>query len=151
MWRCCSWKIISCMILGWLAMMHSVTVCGTLAHVVWVFSLFFSIAISLPPPLSFLSLSLALFPLLLYPSQHFILVISAVLAYLVPDVPQHVKNEIQREKLLAYEAIHARQEQGKDLGIEPEDDDQADLLPWGPGEEGEGVTISLLLNFDCHY
>jgi len=61
--------------------------------------------------------------------EHFILVISAVLAYLVPDVPQHVKNEIQREKLLAYEAIHARQEQGKDLGIEAEDDDQADLLP----------------------
>ena len=56
--------------------------------------------------------------------------ISAVLAYLVPDVPQHVKNEIQREKLLAYEAIHARQEAGKDLGIEPvDDDDEGGLLP----------------------
>ena len=35
------------------------------------------------------------------------------LAWLVPDVPQSVKNEIQREKLLAYEAVHARKEQGK--------------------------------------
>lgn len=42
--------------------------------------------------------------------QHFIFVIAAFLAWLVPDVPQSVKNEIRREKLLAYEAVHARKE-----------------------------------------
>ena len=39
-------------------------------------------------------------------SQHFIFVIAAFLAWLVL-----VKNEIRREKLLAYEAVHARKEQ----------------------------------------
>ena len=49
--------------------------------------------------------------------QHIIFIISAFLAWLVPDVPQSVKNEIQNEKLLAFEAIQARQDAGKDLGI----------------------------------
>ena len=50
--------------------------------------------------------------------QHIIFIISAFLAWLVPDVPQSVKNEIQNEKLLAFEAIQARQDAGKDLEIE---------------------------------
>ena len=41
----------------------------------------------------------------------------------MPDVPQSVQNEIQREKLLAHEAIHARHAQGKELGLERDDDD----------------------------
>ena len=49
--------------------------------------------------------------------QHFIFVISAFLAWLIPDVPQSVKNEIQKEKLLAFEAIHARHDAGKELGV----------------------------------
>lgn len=52
--------------------------------------------------------------------QHFIFVISAFLAWLIPDVPQSVKNEIQKEKLLAFEAVHARQQAGKDLGVKAE-------------------------------
>lgn len=32
-------------------------------------------------------------------------------------MPQSVKNEIQKEKLLAYEAIHARHDAGKELGV----------------------------------
>lgn len=43
--------------------------------------------------------------------------ISGVLAWLIPDVPQSVKNEIQKEKLLAVEAVYARQEAGKELGV----------------------------------
>jgi len=35
-----------------------------------------------------------------------IFTISAFLAFLVPDVPASVQNEIKKEKLLAYEAIH---------------------------------------------
>ena len=60
---------------------------------------------SLPPPLS---------------AQNFIFIISGFMAWAVPDVPQSVKNEIQKEKLLAFEAIHARQDAGKDLGIKQE-------------------------------
>jgi len=30
------------------------------------------------------------------------------LAFLVPDVPASVQNEIKKEKLLAYEAVHAQ-------------------------------------------
>lgn len=52
--------------------------------------------------------------------QHFIFVISAFLAWLIPDVPQSVKNEIQKEKLLAFEAVHARQQAGKELGVKAE-------------------------------
>ena len=52
--------------------------------------------------------------------QHFIFVISAALAWLIPDVPQSVKNEIQKEKLLAFEAVHARQQAGKELGVKAE-------------------------------
>ena len=37
-----------------------------------------------------------------------IFTISAVLAFLVPDVPEEVQNEIKKEKLLAYEAIHQK-------------------------------------------
>ena len=50
-------------------------------------------------------------------TQHFIFIISAVLAWLIPDVPQSVQNEIQKEKLLAFEAIHARHDAGKQLGV----------------------------------
>ncbi len=39
-----------------------------------------------------------------------IFVIAGILAFLVPDVPQSVKNEIQREKLLAAEALNEAQE-----------------------------------------
>lgn len=49
--------------------------------------------------------------------QHFIFIISGFLAWLIPDVPQSVQNEIQKEKLLAYEAIHARHDAGKELGV----------------------------------
>lgn len=35
-----------------------------------------------------------------------IFTISAILAFLVPDIPASVKNEIRKERLLAYEAIH---------------------------------------------
>ena len=35
-----------------------------------------------------------------------IFTIYAILAFLVPDVPAEVQNEIKKEKLLAYEAIH---------------------------------------------
>lgn len=49
--------------------------------------------------------------------EHFIFIISGVLAWLIPDVPQSVKNEIQKEKLLAFEAIHARHDAGKELGV----------------------------------
>jgi hypothetical protein len=49
--------------------------------------------------------------------EHFIFVVSAFLAWLIPDVPQSVKNEIQKEKLLAFEAIHARHDAGKELGV----------------------------------
>ena len=35
-----------------------------------------------------------------------IFTISAFLAFLVPDVPAEVQNEIKKEKLLAHEAIH---------------------------------------------
>ena len=38
--------------------------------------------------------------------QHVIFVVSAFLAFLVPDVPMPVQDEINREKLLAYEALH---------------------------------------------
>ena len=62
--------------------------------------------------------------------QHLIFAISAFLAWLVPDVPQSVKNEIQREKLLAYEAIHARQKEGKDIR-------KGGSLSPPPGVEGE--------------
>ena len=34
--------------------------------------------------------------------------ISGFLAFLVPDVPASVQNEIKKEKLLAYEAIHQK-------------------------------------------
>ena len=55
----------------------------------------------------------------------------------MPDVPQSVQNEIQREKLLAHEAIHARHAQGKELGLEHGGDDD-DV--WSQGEEeGEGI------------
>lgn len=54
----------------------------------------------------------------------------------MPDVPQSVQNEIQREKLLAHEAIHARHAQGKELGLEHGGDDDV----WSQGEEeGEGT------------
>jgi hypothetical protein len=49
--------------------------------------------------------------------EHFIFILSGVLAWLIPDVPQSVKNEIQKEKLLAFEAIHARHDAGKQLGV----------------------------------
>ncbi len=42
--------------------------------------------------------------------QHVIFVVAGILAFLVPDVPQSVKNEIQREKLLAAEALNSAQE-----------------------------------------
>ncbi|XP_064396523.1 anoctamin-7-like isoform X2 [Halichondria panicea] len=42
--------------------------------------------------------------------EHMIFVIAGILAFLVPDVPQSVKNEIQREKLLAAEALNEAQE-----------------------------------------
>ena len=48
-------------------------------------------------------------------TQHFIFIIAGFLSWLVPDVPQSVKNEIQKEKLLAYEAIHARKKGGEDF------------------------------------
>ena len=38
----------------------------------------------------------------------------------MPDVPQSVKNEIQKEKLLAFEAVHARHDAGKALGVKAE-------------------------------
>lgn len=41
--------------------------------------------------------------------EHLIIVVASFLAFVVPDVPQSVKNEIQREKLLAFEALHAEQ------------------------------------------
>lgn len=41
--------------------------------------------------------------------------IAGFLAWLMPDVPQSVKNEIKREKLLAYEAVHARKEKGSEV------------------------------------
>lgn len=55
--------------------------------------------------------------LYIFIQQHFIFIISGILAWLIPDVPQSVKNEIQKEKLLAYEAIHARHDAGKELGV----------------------------------
>lgn len=36
--------------------------------------------------------------------------ISGILAFFVPDVPESVQNEIQRERLLASEALHSAQE-----------------------------------------
>ena len=42
--------------------------------------------------------------------QHVIFVVAGILAFLVPDTPQSVKNEIQREKLLAAEALNSAQE-----------------------------------------
>lgn len=51
--------------------------------------------------------------------QHFIFIISGFLAWLVPDVPQSVKNEIQREKLLANEAIHHLKATGRELDYTP--------------------------------
>ena len=41
-------------------------------------------------------------------TQHVIFTISAFLAFLVPDVPASVQNEIKKERLLAYEAIHQK-------------------------------------------
>ena len=58
-----------------------------------------------------------------------IFIISFTLAALIPDVPQSVKNEIQREKLLAYEAIHVRQELATSSSPQP---------PTGEGGGGEG-------------
>ena len=40
--------------------------------------------------------------------QHVIFTVSAFLAFLVPDVPASVQNEIKKERLLAYEAIHQK-------------------------------------------
>jgi hypothetical protein len=52
--------------------------------------------------------------------ENFIFIISSFMAWAIPDVPQSVKNEIQKEKLLAFEAIHARHDAGKELGIKQE-------------------------------
>ena len=35
-------------------------------------------------------------------------------------MPESVKNEIQKEKLLAFEAVHARHDAGKALGVKAE-------------------------------
>ena len=48
---------------------------------------------------------------LFLPLQNFIFVFVGVLAWLVPDIPQSVLNEIRREKVLAYNTIFRRDEE----------------------------------------
>ena len=65
-----------------------------------------------------------------------IFIISFTLAALIPDVPQSVKNEIQREKLLAYEAIHVRQELATSSSPQPPTGESGEV-----GEGGVGVEV----------
>lgn len=44
------------------------------------------------------------------------------MAFMVPAVPQRVKDEIRREKILAQEAIHMHHEEGKRPGLKKADE-----------------------------
>lgn len=48
--------------------------------------------------------------------------ISAFVAFILPDVPQRVKDEIRRKKILAQEAIHMHHEEGKRPGLKKADE-----------------------------
>lgn len=55
-------------------------------------------------------------------SQHIVFGMTAILAWIIPDVPEEVDNQIKRENFLAREALRSSEQHEAGSPVPPEDD-----------------------------
>ena len=55
-------------------------------------------------------------------SQHIVFGMTAILAWIIPDVPKEVDNQIKRENFLAREALRSSEQHEAGSPVPPEDD-----------------------------
>lgn len=61
--------------------------------------------------------------------QHIVFGMTAILAWLIPDIPKEVENQVKRENFLAREALRSADQQDSTSPVPPEDSrSQDDML-----------------------
>lgn len=61
-------------------------------------------------------------------SQHIVFGMTAILAWIIPDVPREVENQVKRENFLAREALRSADQYDSASPVPPEDSTSQDAM-----------------------